>query len=481
MAQEILPAIRKDSLSITAYIDERPHTRGTFFAGKPVIDASQITKHRFDYLLVACRPADEISARMLALNIPASKIVSMDFEYIILAHKTQNPEERRGALSAYLSAFGLEQAFDLAVLSGSPWLARLLLPSYAASLRRFCPTPFYNAWIEHDYAPEYSALQAGDVNLCCWCNVDDLSATAGNITDEATFDGIWNSERAQKFRASILDNSFKYCLKDICHLLKYNKLPFSNYIKDEKYKNIIANNQTIAPLPTVIDLNYDESCNIACPQCRKNIIMARGDKFTRIKKIHDSVVRKLHNPQRLAITSGGDALASPVFLPFLQNFDEERFPDTKITLRTNALLFNEKIWKSIKKSHTHIDIVIISIDAATKKTYSIVRKPGNFNVLLKNLEVVKRVKDNEVRFSLDFAFCVQKRNFREMGEFVSFAERYGADRVSFGLLTPNGCLVGDAFLEHAVHLESHPEYPEFIRQLEDPRLKKTFVALSITH
>ena len=38
-----------------------------------------------------------------------------------------------------------------------------------------------------------------------------------------------------------------------------------------------------------------------------------------------------------------------------------------------------------KKIHNNIEILVISIDAATEKTYNIVRRGGNWKLLLKNL------------------------------------------------------------------------------------------------
>lgn len=341
--------------------------------------------------------------------------------------------------------------------------------------KRFCELPWINAWIEHDYSPEYSRLQAGDVQICCWCVVVDGSAHCGNVSNASSFNEIWNSRKAQKFRKSILDGTFKYCLKDVCE--RYHSLPLARDVTDPKLRQIIDSQSAIAPMPETIDMNYDESCNLRCPQCRKDFIIAKGAALDRVQKIHNKTISLLNNPQRLAITSGGDCFASRIYLEFLQNFDETRFRDTKITLRTNGLLF-KRYWDSIHKAHSHIDEIIISVDAASKEVYHRVRFPGDFDVLCENLEYIKAIKEQHP-FRYIMPFCVQKRNYSQMGDFVDFGKKYGADHVDFGLLTPNGELYGDTFREHAVHLPENPEHEAFIELLKtDLRLRGDSIGMS---
>lgn len=122
MAECIVPAIRQEALEIKAYIDERPSMRGTTYAGKPVIDFLQIPEWSFDYILVACRPAELINVRLRALGIPEEKIVIMDVEKLL-----QEPEILCPALLAHWRAFpGLAQAIDPSVLVNSPWLKGVL-------------------------------------------------------------------------------------------------------------------------------------------------------------------------------------------------------------------------------------------------------------------------------------------------------------------------------------------------------------------
>ena len=75
------------------------------------------------------------------------------------------------------------------------------------------------AEIGHTGEPSKSPNVNGDVYPCCpgWLKDDTNPAgyKFGNLyTDK--WEDVWNSEKAQEFRKSILDGSFKYCNENLC-------------------------------------------------------------------------------------------------------------------------------------------------------------------------------------------------------------------------------------------------------------------------
>ena len=89
----------------------------------PVIDFPQITGCSFDYILVACRPAERVRERLRGLGIPAEKIVSLDVESFFRQQDARDGANLCAALLAYLRGFpGLIQAIDVPLLLGTPWL-----------------------------------------------------------------------------------------------------------------------------------------------------------------------------------------------------------------------------------------------------------------------------------------------------------------------------------------------------------------------
>ena len=72
---------------------------------------------------------------------------------------------------------------------------------------------------------------------------------------------------------------------------------------------------------------------------------------------------------------------------------------------------------------------------------------------------------------------MQANNWREMPDFVTLAERFGADRVLFSTLRNWGTFAEDEFRRRAVHARIHPERGEFLASLADPRLQRPHVTL----
>ena len=128
LALNVVPAIRPDRAVITAFIDETPQGRlaGEEFLGAPVVKSFPSGDGWYDYILVACRPAENICCR-LSVNhgVPLIKFVPLDFEQLL--PKTKKPFHKRDVLRFLISSTlqrytGLADAFDMEILLRSPWL-----------------------------------------------------------------------------------------------------------------------------------------------------------------------------------------------------------------------------------------------------------------------------------------------------------------------------------------------------------------------
>ena len=115
-----------------------------------------------------------------------------------------------------------------------------------------------------------------DTNMypCCpnWVNQYNF----GKVRISEGFENRWNGEKAQRFRESILDGSYKYCNRTQCPMIQNGSLPDKNDIRDGKhgeyYKKIIEDNVLISENADFINLCYDVSCNLKCPSCPHSII-----------------------------------------------------------------------------------------------------------------------------------------------------------------------------------------------------------------
>jgi len=206
------------------------------------------------------------------------------------------------------------------------------------------------------------------------------------------------SPEAELIRDSINDGSYKYC-KDSCPWLQTNR---------EGGSSIYFSELNIEPAPMSLDLCRDRSCNLACPTCRDDFITDQVEPFDEIDEIRDSIV--------FMSTSGvGDPLYSKPTREFLKSVNTMKYPSLKnVQLHTNAMLI-KKHWNDIAHLNPQLSI---SIDAADKKTYEVVRKGGNWDLLIENLEFLNEQKTGPIWLW----FVIQQKNYRQIVQFFDLME-----------------------------------------------------------
>lgn len=137
----------------------------------------------------------------------------------------------------------------------------------------FCDTPWRHLEIAWD----------GHAFLCCpaW-----LPLRAGNARSQ-TLEEIWNSDFAVEIRKSILDGSFRLCSKIHCPKIAGRtlarraevNLPAAELTSAAPSEGSVELNPaeftSRVPFgPRKLSLSYDVSCNLACPQCRRDFMVA---------------------------------------------------------------------------------------------------------------------------------------------------------------------------------------------------------------
>ncbi|MFO1125762.1 MAG: SPASM domain-containing protein [Methylocystis sp.] len=319
---------------------------------------------------------------------------------------------------------------------------------------RYCDMPFSNL----DTMPD------GNVFMCCG---DWLPIPIGNIY-ENTAEEIWDSEVAREIRSSIVDKSFRYCNKLTCQSIANRALPPA----PECAPSVSGSDSP----PSRLVLSHDNSCNLSCPSCRSELILAKKDKQDQLNGLLDKVFMPLlRKATNVRISGSGDPFASNHYRTLLKTINRTEFPELCIDLHTNAQLFDDRAWEELQMDKKDIGSVEISIDAATSETYDIVRRGGSFTRLLKNLEFIKGLRESGAFGRLVFSFVVQRDNYEEMPEFVLLAERYGADFVDFRMILNWGIVGIDEFNRKFIGSPNHPEYYEYRKILDGPELKRNNV------
>lgn len=288
-------------------------------------------------------------------------------------------------------------------------------------------------------------------------------------------DKAWFGKRAADVRGSILDGSFRYCSRANCSPIANRTLMRRD---SAQAKALIAAFESASPpLPKEVVLSHDRSCNLSCPSCRTQTIVA--DK-ARQAKLDDAVERLLipllGDAEQLMVTGSGDPFGSRHFRRLLERLGHENLPKLRIALSTNGQLLDARAWTELRLSE-RVREIRISIDAARADTYAIVRRGGAFDRLLRNLDFVKGLRDSGEIEALSFSMVVQQANFREMPDFVRLGERYSADFVAFEMIRNWGTFSSEEFKRHYIASRAHPEFEELLAVLADPRLRAPYARL----
>jgi hypothetical protein len=237
---------------------------------------------------------------------------------------------------------------------------------------------------------------------CFLCSCDGwLPISLGHITNFDSMEEIWQTELAKKIQKDLKDKSYAWCSVDYCGIKNTNKIM-------ERY---------------YISINIDESCNLQCPTCRSSFMNFTEGKIYENKLVWANHIVKLlegfDKPATITMSGNGDPFASLIYRPLLMSIK----PNDKHSYRimTNGLLLKKLLTKS--SIYSNIQEYSISIDAGDAETYEGVRLKGKWDILLENLDFLKKELNNKNKL-VNLNFCLHRENLKSLLNFVELVERY---------------------------------------------------------
>lgn len=328
-----------------------------------------------------------------------------------------------------------------------------------------CDHPFY--YIE--------VRRHGSVNICCpqW-----NPAEIGNIFADSLED-IWNGDRAQIIRNSIIDGSYSYCNFDTCPKI----LSWQNQgLMNNTPSNLSHLQSRVSKTPNHVHFVVDNSCNLQCPSCRESKITQLD---SREQNIGLDVIRKTlagmfpepHNEHKVVSMDGsGEIFSSELYREIFETEDvftkTHLWPNLKFVLTTNGTMMTEKIQRKYKNFFDHIKFIEVSVDAGDKESYEKVRVGGHWDLLWKNLEYFYSTVKDKPEVKWRWNIIMQKHNYKSLPKLVQIANKfsdkiptiYAAKLLNWGTWTE------EEYLNHAVHLPTHPEHSEYIKIMDSTKL-----------
>ncbi len=320
---------------------------------------------------------------------------------------------------------------------------------------------------------ELSAEPGNDIYLCCpgWLPVSAGKVKGNKLTD------IWYGNRASEIRKSVIDGTFKYCNANFCRFLDGGKVPkgYENPVKvvgEEtflKYKKAIEEPQKYLPSPKTINLANDKSCNLACPSCRKDIIQnTKKEREENDQLVNHALTEFGDKLKFVYITGSGDPFGSRHFWGLLKSDKLNKFPNLKIKLHTNGILFTSYRWSKLKNIHDKIASIEVSIDGASKNSYEDNRQPAKWEEVIKRMSFISSITKRNPNTKLNLNFVIQANNYKEMKDFVKLGQFWEADAIQFSNLNNWWTYTTREYNRRAIHKPSHPKFNDFINDLKNP-------------
>lgn len=309
----------------------------------------------------------------------------------------------------------------------------------------------------------------GEVFTCCR---DWNPCSIGN-TDVDDLKTIWNGERANALRNSILDGSYKYCNAHTCPAMISGKHHRLVPMEDAKKMSLA--------LPRSIGLTIDKSCNLVCPSCRREkIIEQTPEAEARARRIlqlvMDFAFSEPHkNPINLTMDGCGEVFFSAIYREFFETArifkTPELWPRLTIVLCTNGVMMTEKVQKKYDILFNLTRYLRVSIDAGNQESYDKVRAGGDWDLLWKNLDYWYSV--NKTRSKWTWNIVLQRDNFESLPDLIRLANNYPenlpeiyiVNLLDWGIGTP------EEFEKKAVWSPKSPNHQRLREILNSPEVR----------
>lgn len=286
---------------------------------------------------------------------------------------------------------------------------------------------------------------------CCtdWVKIDGVSAYTHGVQNAFNWKGLQVLRRAV-FR----DRRLSTC-KTACPYMHSDSRSLSAMLRSEypgirRLAAISVGAETVDYTPLALSLGVTTYCNLDCVMCR---VRGRHKRNEAPSSLYEELLSLAKGIRKLSFT-GGEPLTSRRFLDFLERLDKARFPALTAILITNGTLLTKGLVSRLSRSV--MDNIVISVNAATRTTYSRINVGGDWDTLMKNLgDLADMRRHTGWPKEVVLSFVILRANFQEARAFVHLARSFDA-QVRF--LTDNSSPSRSARSIAASLLKAPPEF-----------------------
>jgi len=244
----------------------------------------------------------------------------------------------------------------------------------------------------------------------CWLNLTEMGKYPENTISE-----IWFGEQFSKLRKAVKSEDLAYRCGTCMHNMKQgNHVSVLAKLYDYPYP--------IKEYPTVMEFELSNKCNLECVMCKGELsstIRKNREKLPPLANPYDSrfvdqleaFIPHLEEAKFL----GGEPFLIDLYYDIWERIAEIK-PDIKITITTNATVFNNRVSALLDKLNCSI---IVSIDSFEKESYLEIRKRANFETVMTNFDSYlhyTKTKNTYMQVSMN----PLRLNWQEMAASIEF-------------------------------------------------------------
>jgi MoaA/NifB/PqqE/SkfB family radical SAM enzyme len=315
---------------------------------------------------------------------------------------------------------------------------------------------------------------SGQVHVCCPLY---NPAIIGNVL-EHTVQEIWQDAKANLIRETILDGSFKYCNQFACPNIRQKSLiPRSDRSLARLHQKLSSDT------PHKIALVIDRSCNLACPSCRREsqtqlseAQQIQGKKIIR-RVLNDVFAQPHQEPKILSMDGSGEIFSSQIYREIFATepvfVNPDLWPNLRFSLKTNGVMMTEKIQRKHANLFRHVSDIAISVDAGCRDSYDRVRLGGDWDLLWRNIDYYYATQVDQPNTWV-WNVVVQKNNYQSIPDLIRRAQDRYAQKLPKIYISPVlnwGTWSESEYLDHAVHIPTHPEYERYLEVMALPLVR----------
>jgi MoaA/NifB/PqqE/SkfB family radical SAM enzyme len=278
------------------------------------------------------------------------------------------------------------------------------------------------------------------VPCCYWGAYGNANRPCGNLNKTPLLE-IWNGDVYQNLRRNMAKGNLAEAGCAKCLALKqgnemglrYNNAaerevpPVSDYAKHIKLlkQEISVGAAVLQSKPTVISFTPSHKCNFRCIHCYQNY--NRDSEIVRREAVPE-VFRLM--PFLVCITAGGgEPFILPIWQEFIQNADMSINPYLEFATSTNASVVTDEILAGLRRFNSII--INVSFDGATKEVYETIRKNGEFEKIVDNIDkFIALTTEKGPPSHTAVSMSVMKANITDIPRLIEFAAQ---KEMNFGL------------------------------------------------